>query len=316
VTKITESLPNLINLGTELVMKLLDVIMANVPVLIQGAVAIVTTLALGVAENADTLISGILDLIFVLLDTIVEQLPLLLECGLQLLLALTQGIVNNIDKIIAGILNVLLKLIDFIAQNLPMIIDMGIKIIIALAQGLAKAIPQLVAAIPVIVKAIFKAFGDVDWGAIGKSIIEGLVAGLKALKNLVVDTLKNIAKGAVDAFKSFFGINSPSTLFMNFGENIDKGLAIGLDNGLDKVEDAMDNLIDTTTFVPSNLDYGFNGLSAMNSGNLTNVNNSSKVVNLTLRIEHFENNRKEDVEEIMREMDFIAKKELLGNGGV
>ena len=316
VTKITESLPNLINLGTELVMKLLDVIMANVPVLIQGAVAIITTLALGVAENADTLISGILDLIFVLLDTIIDQLPLLLECGLQLLLALTQGIVNNIDKIIAGILNVLLKLIDFIAQNLPMIIDMGIKIIIALAQGLAKAIPQLVAAIPVIVKAIFKAFGDVDWGAIGKSIIEGLVAGLKALKNLVVDTLKNIAKGAVDAFKSFFGINSPSTLFMNFGENIDKGLAIGLDNGLDKVEDAMDNLIDTTTFVPSNLDYGFNGLSAMNSGNLTNVNNSSKVVNLTLHIEHFENNRKEDVEEIMREMDFIAKKELLGSGGV
>lgn len=315
VSKITESLPNLINLGTELIMKLLEVIIANVPILIEGAVAIITTLALGVAENADTLISGILDLIFVLLDTIVDQLPLLLECGLQLLLALTQGIVNNIDKIIAGILNVLLKLIDFIAKNLPMIIDMGIKIIVALAEGLAKAIPQLVAAIPVIVKAIFKAFSDVDWGAIGKSIIEGLVAGLKAVKNLVVDTLKNIAKGAVDAFKSFFGIKSPSRLFMNFGEQIDEGLAIGLDNGLDKVENAMDNLMDTTTFVPTDLDYGFNGLSAKNSKNLTSVNNSNKTVNLTLQIEHFENNRKEDVEELMYEMDFIARKELLGNGG-
>lgn len=315
VSKINESLPKLINLGTELIMKLLEVIIANAPVLIGGAVAIISTLALGVAENADTIISGILDLIFVLLDTIVDQLPLLLECGLQLLLALTQGIVNNIDKIITGILNVLLKVIDFIAKNLPMIIDMGIKIIVALAEGLAKAIPQLIAAIPVIVKAIFKAFSDVDWGAIGKSIIEGLVAGLKAMKNLVVDALKNIAKGAVDAFKSFFGIKSPSTLFMNFGENIDEGLAIGLNNGLDKVEDAMDNLMETTTFLPSDLDYSFNGLSTKSSGNLTNITNSNKVVNLTLHIEHFENNRKEDVEELMHEMDFIARKELLGNGG-
>ena len=47
----------------------------------------------------------------------------------------------------------------------------------------------------------------------------------------------------------------------------------------------------------------------------TQENNSNKIVNLTLHIEHFENNRKEDVEELMHEMDFIARKELLGNGG-
>lgn len=174
--RIVAELPRLMDLGVQLLITLVDVIIANLPVVIDSAVQIITTLAMGVADNAEILISKIVDLILMLVNSIVDNLPMILETGLKLLLALTQGIVNNIDKILDGILNVLLKLIDFIVDNLPMIIDMGIKIIIALAEGLVKAIPKIVASIPQIISAIFDAFKKIDWGSIGKSIIDGLVA--------------------------------------------------------------------------------------------------------------------------------------------
>lgn len=319
-TRVVAELPKIMDLGVQLLMTLVDVIIANLPSVLESAVQIVTTLASGVATNADLLISKIIDLILMLVNTIVDNLPLILETGLKLLLALTQGIVNNIDKILDGILNVLLKLIDFIADNLPMIIDMGIKIIIALAQGLVKAIPKIIDSIGTIVSHIFDAFKKIKWGDIGKSIIDGLVAGLNAAKDLVVNAMKSIAKGAIGAFKKFFGINSPSKVYQGFGKNIDEGLAIGLDDNLDFVEDSMDNLMNTMNFVPDGLDYELRGLKTTRNGSVSQVNNTTKTttnknVNIYLNIEHFENNREEDVEELMAEMEYIAKKELIGNGG-
>ena len=201
-----------------------------------------------------------------------------------------------------------------------MIIEMGIKIIIALAEGLVKAIPKIIEAIPQIISAIFNAFKKIDWGSIGKSIIDGLVKGLKAAKDLVVNTLKSIATGAIDAFKKFFGIKSPSRVFMGFGQAIDQGLAIGLDDNLDNVEDSMDNLMNTINFVPDGLDYELTGLNPKKKNNISQVSNSTnnttnKNVNIYLTIEKFENNREQDVEELMSEMEYIARKELLGNGG-
>lgn len=321
VDMITAEIPRLIPLGIDLLMNLLDVILANVPVLIDGAVSIIVTLAQGVGDNVEILLSKILDVIFMLVDKIIDNLPLILQTGLELLLALTQGIVNNIDKIIDGILSVILQLIDFIASNLPLLIDMGIKLIVALAQGLVKAVPKLLDSIPVIISAIFDAFKKIDWGSIGKSIIDGLVAGLKAAKDLVVNTLKSIATGAIDAFKKFFGINSPSKVFMSFGQNIDQGLSIGLDDNLDKVEDSMDNLMNTINFVPDGLDYELTSLNPSKARSVPQVNNTTssttnKNVNIYLTIERFENNREQDVEELMSEMEYIARKELIGNGGV
>ena len=299
VNMITAEIPRLIPLGLDLLMSLLDVIIANVPVLIDGAVSIIITLAQGVGDNVEILLSKMLDVIFMLVDKIISNLPLILE---------------------TGILSVILSLIDFIASNLPLLIDMAIKLIIALAQGLVKAIPKIIESIPLIVTAIFDAFKKIDWGSIGKSIIDGLVAGLKAAKDLVVNTLKSIATGAIDAFKKFFGIKSPSRVFMTFGNQIDQGLAIGLDDNLDKVEDSMDNLMNTINFVPDGLDYELTGLNPARKNSVSQVNNNTKTttnknVNIYLTIEHFENNREQDVEELMAEMEYIAKKELIGNGG-
>ena len=82
----------------------------------------------------------------------------------------------------------------------------------------------------------------------------------------------------------------------------------------------MDNLMNTMNFVPDGLDYELRGLNPKKNNTTSQVNNTTKNttnknVNIYLTIEHFENNREEDVEKLMSEMEYIAKKELLGNGG-
>ena len=78
--------------------------------------------------------------------------------------------------------------------------------------------------------------------------------------------------------------------------------------------------MNTINFVPDGLDYELSGLNPARKNSVSQVNNNTKTttnknVNIYLTIEHFENNREQDVEELMSEMEYRAKKELIGNGG-
>ena len=65
----------------------------------------------------------------------------------------------------------------------------------------------------------------------GRSIIQGLVNGIKGATGWVTDTIKSVCSNAVGALKSFFGIHSPSTLMAEMGEYMMQGLANGISDG-------------------------------------------------------------------------------------
>lgn len=66
---------------------------------------------------------------------------------------------------------------------------------------------------------------------IGRAIIDGLVAGIKAAPGKIWAALKSIIGGAWSNAKAFLGINSPSRLFMQMGGFVSEGLAVGIDRG-------------------------------------------------------------------------------------
>lgn len=63
----------------------------------------------------------------------------------------------------------------------------------------------------------------------GKNIIDGIVNGIGNAKDAVVNKVKEIAKGALDAVKNFFGIHSPSRVMAGIGDNLMMGLVKGID---------------------------------------------------------------------------------------
>lgn len=67
-----------------------------------------------------------------------------------------------------------------------------------------------------------------DFIQAGKNIIDGIVKGVAGGKDAVVNKVKDIAKGALDSVKNFFGIKSPSRVMAQMGNYLMEGFAGGV----------------------------------------------------------------------------------------
>lgn len=63
-------------------------------------------------------------------------------------------------------------------------------------------------------EAIKRFFTETDWGAVGRSILQGIANGIKNGIKIIKDAAWNAAKAALEAAKGFLGIRSPSRAFL------------------------------------------------------------------------------------------------------
>lgn len=76
----------------------------------------------------------------------------------------------------------------------------------------------------------------------GRDMISGLVRGIMDNGSRVIEAVKNIIGGSLDAIKKFFKIGSPSKVMAEQGGFIMQGLAKGLEGGATMVEKAMQSV--------------------------------------------------------------------------
>lgn len=81
-----------------------------------------------------------------------------------------------------------------------------------------------------------------DMERIGADIIHGLLSGLESSFGGVIGWVENAASDISHAFASVLGILSPSRVFFEHGQNIVRGLVMGIDAGLPQVRSTMDRL--------------------------------------------------------------------------
>lgn len=93
----------------------------------------------------------------------------------------------------------------------------------------------------------------VKFGNWGRSVIDGFVNGIVESANKAIEKVRNVGSEIANGFKSFFGINSPSKLFAEYGINLTQGLAGGIEKGESRVVGVADSLADNTVsgFLPS-----------------------------------------------------------------
>lgn len=71
-------------------------------------------------------------------------------------------------------------------------------------------------------------WNGIDWGEMGRSILEGLAAGITGAVGLAVQAMQNAGRAILDAIKGFFGIRSPSQVM---ADEVGKPLVDGLLGG-------------------------------------------------------------------------------------
>ena len=216
-------------------------ITAALPGILSKGIEIITNLANGILSSLPQLITIAGSLISQFASFVMQNYPTILQAGANLLLNLVNGIVSNLPQIVVQVIG---KFTSTILSNLPQILQQGILIIGKLAAGLIQAIPQVVAAIPQIINSIKNAFTSVDWGSVGRNLIQGIANGLAGAASLIVDAAKNAAQSAFNAAKSFLGINSPATKGIWLGDMYDEGVALGIKDNAGEITKATNSMMD------------------------------------------------------------------------
>lgn len=165
VTKASEYLPKLVEMGASVVISLVDGIVANAdkisdsalriigtltttlvqlaPKLIEGAAKAITSFAKGITENLPKIKETARKLIIDLTNSLTESLPELVEAGAQILAALIETIAENADVIIDGAVQILGTLVTALVDNLDVLIDAAVQLVLALAEYISENADEL-----------------------------------------------------------------------------------------------------------------------------------------------------------------------------
>ena len=221
-------LPQLMPIALQILQTLITTILQNLPLILNAGIQLITQLITGIAQMIPQLVPQMIDCLMTIINTLLDNIDLIIDAGIQLIISLAEGLLNAIPQLIEKIPIIIQKLVQAIINNLPKIIEMGIRLLVELGAGLIAAIPQLIAMIPQIISAIINAFFETDWGEIGLQLLQGLLEGFSNAGNIIWNAIKKVGNSMIDGIKSFFGIHSPSKVFMALGKYLPQGFAVGI----------------------------------------------------------------------------------------
>ena len=296
VDGILDALPDLLNAALEIVMMLVTTLAENAPTILRTIVTVVSTLITNLAsfisENGELLLMTVMDLLTsiilalpelipelvdaavilldAVIDTLLDFLPEFFEASTDLTLALIDGLMDALPKLGSAAGKIMSTLLSAIIEHLPEILIAGVKLQIEFAAGLIKAIPKILSAVAETIFAILYEAQDyienINWAELGMNIINGIKDGILGAASNLVNAVTDVGGQAVNGIKSFFGIASPSKLMREeIGKYIPEGLALGIEDEEDSVQNAM-GLLGTGTLrgVSASLAMAGSGMTASN----------------------------------------------------
>jgi len=201
VDSLMKVLPDIIQLGMDIIMSLVTAIVDNLPTIVEAASNIISTLLQGLVQVLPKLVEGALQLVMALVQGIIENLPAILEAAIQVVLTIVQGITDALPKLIPAIVQAVITMVQALIDNLPMILDAALQLVLGLVEGILAALPELIAALPAII------IGIVDFilGAIpqiieaGIQLLTSLVEALPDIITAIVEAIPQIIEGIITA---------------------------------------------------------------------------------------------------------------------
>lgn len=182
-------------------------------------------------DDIAVIVDSFKDNLLSLLDMADKMMPTISAAISEIMRELVSILPSLINTLLPAAMALLESLIDGIVANIGPITECAISLVTTLATGIVSALPKLIPALIEVVKTIASTIWDAvkntDWGEVGKSILEGVIAGMKGIfssaKKSITGFFTNIWEGVEDAL----GINSPSKVAAEDGKNLMYGFQIG-----------------------------------------------------------------------------------------
>ena len=265
VDAIVKNAPALITAAISLVQSLIKGIQDNYQILVDGAIQIVTqlvtgvlnmlpqivalgldlivSLANGIAESLPTLIPTVMDVIMQIVHILTDPANLtnLLNAALTIITELAYGLMDAIPQLVQAVSDIIINIADFLVDpvNLANILKAAVDVVIALAVGLVDAIPVLLKHLPKLWLSIIDNFRNVDWGQLGRNLVDGFKNGISRAWTSLKRWFKNLFGDLIGIAKKILGIASPSKVFKKIGGFTAEGFDAGFEDEFAHVKDDM-----------------------------------------------------------------------------
>lgn len=281
IDAVVQVVPMLVTAILGMLPQIIDSLVSMIPTIFDAAIELFTSLVEAIPKIIPPLVTAIINLLPKIINSVISMIPALISGALKLFMAIVQAIPKIVPQLITGVLNLLPTLVSSVIKMIPALIQGAFQLFKGIVTAIPKIIPQMVSAlIKLAPKMVSTLIGLVPQliGA-GADLIGGLVRGLGNAAGRVTDKLLGIAKGAINAFKNFFGIKSPSRLMRGYGLNLVQGLSIGIARNAGLVDRAMAGLsnrvsggFDATLNVPASYGGGQIGYQNGSPSIVINVN--------------------------------------------
>ena len=269
---------------------------------ISAVMTFVITIVSTVWNAIVAVVTPILQVIWTVISTVFNAIVSVISSVMSAIWGVITAVWNAILPFIQPILNVMSAVIGAVFSGIAAVVNSLMNAIktyiinpVATAVGyVVGTVGQIATSIKNAVQNAYNAVANFigNFTSAGKNLIDGLVKGVMGAKDAVVNKIKEICSGALDAVKNFFGIKSPSRVMAQMG----KFMMQGWSGGLESMRDAV---VKTATDIASDVydglsgDMSFGGLSFAGSGisglgaavagggGITNVSNSGGNRNTT-----------------------------------
>lgn len=251
---ILQAIPELMPTITDVIMKLVDMLIELAPQLIEVGMQVILELANGIAEALPELIPTIVDTVLTIVDTLIANVDMLIDAAIAIIVGLAEGLVNALPELIERLPEIIIAIVEGLVENLPKLLEASVQIIVALATGLIESLPELITRLPEIIAAIVEGLVACvgDMAEAGKELVNGLWEGIKKNWDNLASSVTELGSKLVNKVKGFFKIGSPSKLFADeIGQWIPEGIAVGIEANAGSVNSAVDDMVNDAMIDPN-----------------------------------------------------------------
>ena len=266
---INEQLPEIFGLIGTVTETLGQILIDNLPMLLDSALQIVETLTTGLLapDNIAKISDAAFNLIFSLADFLLSNLDKILSAAAQILTSLVSGLALHLPEIIPVAIDAILTFVDTLlsGDQLGQILEASLTLITSLATGLIDYLPRLIDRLPEIIT------GMVEFltGDALPDIIEAGVTLLMALVTNLPEIITGLLGAAGDLITSLFdyftgdGAADMAKAFTEIFDGIGELFAGLIEDAVSWGGDMIEGFIDGITGVAGDL---WSGLEDIGSG--------------------------------------------------
>lgn len=246
-TAITRNLPTLLTAGTQAVITIIKGIVQNLPQIVKAGVEAIVSLAQGISESLPELIPAIVDAVMTIAEVLADNADVLIDAGIQIITALIDGFINAEPQFLEKMPELLEKLARALISGAVKLGSAMIKLAGVMIKNFVSKIPDYAKAagkiIDVIANTLLGAVGGLI--KIGVHMVEGIWKGISSGTDWIKARIKEWVGNVVDFFQKVLHIGSPSKLM---ADKVGKWMGLGVykgwedNNPVDMINDDLNGL--------------------------------------------------------------------------